>query len=72
MLNINFWRFICGLAEGHVVGQCVSPSLSRVRCPFLSDRYIFLTMPLLRSRSKLEETDFRRKLARVQSIHPQW
>ncbi len=34
--------------------------MSRLRRPFLYDRYIFLTVHLLRLRGKLEERDFGR------------
>ncbi len=34
--------------------------MSRLRRPFLHDRYVFVTVDLLRSRAKLEECDFRR------------
>ncbi len=34
--------------------------MSRLRRPFLYDRYIFVTVDLLRSRSKLEQRDFAR------------
>jgi hypothetical protein len=34
--------------------------MSKLRRPFLYDRYIFVTVNLLRSRRKLEESDFRR------------
>jgi putative transposase len=34
--------------------------MSRLRRPFLCDRYIFVTVDLLRSRGKLEERDFGR------------
>ncbi len=34
--------------------------MSKLRRPFLYDRYIFVTVNLLRSRRKLEESDFAR------------
>ncbi len=34
--------------------------MSRLRRPFLYDRYMFVTVDLLRSRGKLEERDFGR------------
>ncbi len=34
--------------------------MSRLRRPFLYDRYIFVTVDLLRGRGKLEERDFGR------------
>jgi len=34
--------------------------MSRLRRPFLSDRYFFLTVNLLRGRNPLEEGDFER------------
>jgi hypothetical protein len=34
--------------------------MSKLRRPFLYDRYTFVTMNLLRSRRKLEERDFGR------------
>ncbi len=47
-------------------------SMSRLRPPFLSDRHFFLTVNLLRSRSKLEERDFQRLVfgvARMREKH---
>ena len=46
--------------------------MSRLRRPFLSDRYIFVTVDLLRSRGKLEERDFGRlaiALTRMRQRH---
>jgi hypothetical protein len=43
--------------------------MSRLRRPFLYDRYIFMTVDLLRSRGRLEERDYARlaiALARMQ------
>lgn len=34
--------------------------MSKLRCPFLYDRYIFVAVDLLRSRSKLEERGYAR------------
>ncbi len=46
--------------------------MSRLRRPFLYDRYIFVTVTLLRTRSKLQDADFgclARTLARMRSKH---
>jgi putative transposase len=42
--------------------------MSRLRRPFLSDRYIFVTVNLLRSRSRLGDGDFERLAAAVQRM----
>src|SRR5271169_1538274 len=46
--------------------------MSRLRRPFLYDRYMFVTVDLLRSRSKLEERDYKGlaiALARMRAKH---
>ena len=46
--------------------------MSRLRRPFLSDRYLFLTVNLLRGRNHLEEGDFERlalTLVRMRQEH---
>ncbi len=50
-----------------------SSAVSRLRRPFLSDRYIFITVRLLRRRAKLTEPDFSllaRAFNRARALHP--
>jgi hypothetical protein len=47
--------------------------VSKLRRPFLSDRYFFITVRLLPRRTKLMEADFRllaRALYRARELHP--
>ena len=50
-----------------------SSAMSRLRRPFLSDRYFFVTVPLLKQRTPLREADFRLMglaLNRARRQHP--
>ena len=59
------------VAVGSTVGY--STAVSKLRRPFLSNRYFFITVRLLRRRTKLTEPDFvllARALNRARTLHP--
>ena len=50
-----------------------SSAVSRLRRPFLSDRYFFVSVRLLKQRARLQDTDFRLMalaLNRARRQHP--
>lgn len=62
---------VFSVAVGSTVGY--STAVSKLRRPFLSDRYFFITVRLLSRRTKLTEPDFvllARALNRVRTLHP--